>query len=168
MPSTSEVGAVDDVTGDSSAFQLQCRKTRWPCQRKLLLLFSPCQSPSSWNSDSTNRTLQVMHGYIQKTHTDIYDVSMVMNQKFWLHLHIRQPKLIKNLASLWGLGCFFVVELVIKTLVYSQQMESAGRLKTTDRRPWSPDLNPTQKTRGELENKLNRFVKLEPEKSFRG
>lgn len=30
---------------------------------------------------------------------------------------------------------FFLVELVIKTLVYSQQMESARTLKTTDRHP---------------------------------
>lgn len=30
---------------------------------------------------------------------------------------------------------FFLVKLVNKTLVYSQQMESAGTLKTTDRHP---------------------------------
>lgn len=58
---------------------------------------------------------------------------------------------------------FCLVKLVIKTLVYSQQMESAGTLKTTDRHPWRHDLNPIEKSQGQLENKL------EPEKKgFRG
>lgn len=61
---------------------------------------------------------------------------------------------------------FFLVKLVIKTLVYSQQIESAGRLKTTDRHPRRPDFNPTQKTGGQEGNEMDRSVKLEPEKMF--